>query len=88
MIMKTDNHTIEFGDLTPDGKLTHVRYLSHETIAKCPLCIFDPDHYKADGTCLCFDKEHQDKLRADRKARREKILAAQAKINRKRGNES
>ena len=76
---------VEFGDLTRDGKLTNVRYLSHATIAKCPLCIFGPDHYKPDGTCLCFDKKHQDKKKAKRIARREKYW--QRKIKRKRGNE-
>ena len=71
---------IEFAKLNRDGKLTNVRYLSQGTIAKCPSFIFNPNHYKADGTCLCFDKEHQDKLRAERKARRERILAAQNKL--------
>ena len=76
---------IEFGDLTRDGKLTNVRYLSNETIKKCPLFILVPEHYKEDGTCLCLDKGHQLELKLERIARREKILAAQAKINQKRG---
>lgn len=49
---------------------------AHEMIKKCPICSFDPDHYKADGTCLCFDEGHQDKLKQERLERRAKTLAA------------
>ncbi len=60
---------------TPDG--ITVKTLSKAQIEKCPSLIFDPDHYKADGTCLCFDRGHQNKLRAERAARTEKLLKAQ-----------
>ena len=55
------------------------RKLSTEQIRKCPLLIFDPDHYKADGSCLCTDKQHQQKLIRERVARRKKLMAAVAR---------
>ena len=72
-------HKIEFGTLTPEGKVINVRTLSQETIKKCPRFLFDPDHYKADGTCLCFDKDVQAKKKAERLERRAQVLTAQAK---------
>jgi hypothetical protein len=68
---------IEFATLKPDGTLTNVRHLAQSTIQKCPHFIMDPDHYKADGTCLCFDGAYQDKLRKERQARTNKLLMAQ-----------
>jgi len=56
---------------------TCFRTITRAQIMRCPLTIFDPDHYKPDGTCLCFDIEHQDKLLRDRQARRQKVLDAQ-----------
>lgn len=55
------------------------RTLSKAMIMNCPACIFDPDHYKADGTCLCYDLAHQANLKAERKARTEKLLKSQKK---------
>jgi len=52
------------------------RKLSVAQIRKCPLLIFDPDHYKPDGSCLCTDKQHQQKLIRERVARRKKLMAA------------
>ena len=72
---------ITFGTLGPEG-LTNVRIISQEVIQKCPLFIMVPEHYKADGTCLCFDVSAQEKIRADRLARREKTLAAIARQGR------
>ena len=57
--------------------LVNVRCLSMATVEKCPHFIMDPDHYKADGTCLCFDGAHQDKLRKERQARTDKLLRFQ-----------
>ena len=66
---------ITTGDLV-DGKLVNVRVLKQAWIEKCPRFIFSPEHYKADGTCLCFDKEHQNKIKQERLERRAKTLAA------------
>jgi len=66
---------VTFGTLGPEG-LTNVRVISQEVIQKCPLCILVPEHYKADGTCLCFDSDEQAKILAERLARRAKTLAA------------
>ena len=69
---------ITFGTLGPEG-LMNVRVISQEVIQKCPLCILVPEHYKADGTCLCFDKSTQDKIIAERMRRRENTVAAIAR---------
>jgi hypothetical protein len=60
---------------------TVVREISHATISKCPMFSFDPDHYLPDGSCLCYDKTHQARLRQERKARTKALLKAQAKAN-------
>lgn len=49
-----------------------VKMITAETIRKCPYLIFAPDHYKQDGSCLCFDKDHQEKLRKEREIRSNK----------------
>jgi hypothetical protein len=49
--------------------------LDHNMIEKCPLYIFNPAHYKQDGSCLCFDKTTQDRKQLERLERREKLLA-------------
>lgn len=49
--------------------------LDQAMISKCPSFIFDPAHYKQDGSCLCFDKDHQNLKKAERAIRREKLLA-------------
>jgi len=67
---------VEFGTLNRDGTVTNVRFIKQSDIMKCPLCIMVPEHYKTDGTCLCFDKGEQDRIRAERLARRAKTLAA------------
>jgi hypothetical protein len=46
---------MRFSKLTPDGREIDVRELSYRQIAKCPHLIFDPDHYRADGSCKCND---------------------------------
>jgi hypothetical protein len=43
-------------------------------ISKCPFYIFDPAHYKQDGTCKCFDQEEQARLKVERAERRAKVL--------------
>lgn len=58
---------------------TIVREISQETIAKCPMFSFDPDHYLPNGSCLCYDKEHQARLRKERKDRTQALLKAQTK---------
>jgi hypothetical protein len=59
-----------------DGKLINVRVLADDWIMHCPIMSFDPYHYKEDGTCLCFNKKHQDKIKQERLERRAKTLAA------------
>jgi len=34
----------------------------------------DPGHYKEDGTCLCFDKDEQERILAEKRLRREKFI--------------
>ena len=70
---------ISFGTLNQDGTVTNVRVIKHSDITKCPRFILVPEHYKADGTCLCFDKLHQEKIRIERWHRREKTWAAIAR---------
>jgi len=67
---------VEFGTLNRDGTVTNVRIIKQSDIMKCPLCIMVPEHYKADGTCLCFDKAEQSRIVKERLARRAKTLAA------------
>uniref|UniRef100_A0A6M3LNT3 Uncharacterized protein n=1 Tax=viral metagenome TaxID=1070528 RepID=A0A6M3LNT3_9ZZZZ len=65
------------GDVTHvymDGKVV---IMKRAMIMKCPSLIMAPEHYKADGSCLCFDQAHQARLKTARKARTEKLLAAQ-----------
>lgn len=69
---------VTFGTLGPEG-LTNVRVISQEVIQKCPLCILVPEHYKNDGTCLCFDKAEYYRIVKERLARRAKTLAAIAR---------
>jgi hypothetical protein len=59
--------TIDIGDY---GVM--IKIITAETINKCPHFIFDPDHYKEDGSCLCFDLGHQEKLRTEREIRSNK----------------
>lgn len=65
---------ITFGTLHPDGNVSNVVLLKQSDIQKCPHLIMAPDHYKADGSCLCFDKAEQARLLEERKARRETSL--------------
>lgn len=58
---------------------TIVRKISQATIAKCPIFSFDPDHYLPNGSCLCYDKAHQARLRQERKDRTKALLKAQKK---------
>ena len=46
---------ITFGTLSSDGQLTDVEIVDRGVIEKCPHVIFDPDHYRPDGTCKCDD---------------------------------
>jgi len=44
-------------ELGADGQLheTQVREIKQADIGKCPHVIFDPNHYREDGTCKCND---------------------------------
>ena len=52
-------HRVKFGPLHPDGTLTNERSIRQSDIVACPHAIFDPSHYREDGTCKCDDPEEQ-----------------------------
>ena len=70
---------ISFRTLDKDGTVTNVRLIKQSDIQKCPLFILVPEHYKADGSCKCFDKAEQARILAERLARRAKTVAAIAR---------
>jgi hypothetical protein len=43
-----------------DGKLveTNVREIKQSDIQRCPHFIMVAEHYRADGSCRCNDREH------------------------------
>jgi len=43
-----------------DGKLveTSFRVIKQSDLRKCPHVIFNPVHYRDDGTCRCNDPKH------------------------------
>lgn len=45
-----------------DGRLveTDVRIIKQSDITRCPHVIMVPEHYRADGTCRCNDREHKE----------------------------
>lgn len=49
-------------ELQADGtvKQTLTRSLPQSAISACPHVIFDPTHYRADGSCRCNDKDHKE----------------------------
>lgn len=48
---------VEFGELQSDGNVRHVRTIEQASIASCPHLIFDPSHYREDGSCRCDDRD-------------------------------
>ncbi len=58
-------HEIQFGTLIPDGELSNVRMIKQSDIGKCPFVIFDPSHYRDDGTCKCNDPEHREMMKRE-----------------------
>jgi hypothetical protein len=77
---------ITFGTLTRDGTLTNTRVIKQSDIAKCPRFMLVPEHYKANGTCLCKDPDEIARILAERQIRRvkyENIIARQAAMRRK-----
>jgi hypothetical protein len=77
---------ITFGTLTRDGTLTNIRVINHSDIAGCPRSIMVPEHYKANGTCLCKDPDEIARILAERQIGRvkyENIIAKQAAMRRK-----
>lgn len=36
-----------------------IRILNNSDIGKCKFFIFQPDHYREDGSCKCDDHEHR-----------------------------
>ena len=69
-----NEHEIEFGTIGPDGLIGNVRMIKQSDIMKCPLFIMVPEHYKTDGTCMCFDVAAQEKILAERQSRRVKYM--------------
>jgi hypothetical protein len=72
---------ITFGTLNRDGKLTNVRVIKQSQVMNCPRFILVPEHYKKNGTCLCFDADEISRILAERQIRRVKyeyIIARQA----------
>ena len=59
---------------TIEGDGFKVYTMARGMVGRCPSFILAPEHYKADGTCLCFDKGHQAKLAAERAERKAKTL--------------
>lgn len=55
----TDEHKIQFGTLNPNGELTNRREIKQSDIKACKFTIFNPEHYRKDGSCLCDDAEHR-----------------------------
>lgn len=81
---------ITFGTLTRDGTLTNIRVLKHLDITGCPRSIWTPEHYKANGTCLCKDPDEIARILAERQIRRvkyENIIAKQAAARQKGGKQ-
>lgn len=39
-----------------------VRELSLEALRRCRWSLFDPEHYREDGTCKCDSQEERDRL--------------------------
>jgi hypothetical protein len=58
----TKEHEVKFGTLQVDGTVTNVRMIKQSTFANCPFYIFDPGHYREDGSCKCDDPEVQKEL--------------------------
>lgn len=50
---------VKFSTVTPDGRgglvESNARTLKLADIQRCPHYIIDPDHYRANGSCLCDD---------------------------------
>ena len=58
-------HEVKFGTLQIVGgevKEINVRMMKQSTFANCPFYIFDPSHYREDGSCKCDDPEVQKEL--------------------------
>lgn len=55
-------HEIQFGTLSPDGKLTNVRMIKQSDIGRCPFFIMVASHYRGDGTCKCNDPEERNMM--------------------------
>lgn len=53
---------VTFGTLNPDGSLTNVRHIKHSDLRKCRFTIFNPEHYRDDGSCRCDDEAERARL--------------------------
>jgi hypothetical protein len=49
--------SVQFGTLQPNGEVTEKQEVSYASINNCSHMIFDPIHYRDDGTCKCDDSE-------------------------------
>jgi hypothetical protein len=48
---------------TPSG--AYVRTMKQRDLLKCPFAIFDPTHYREDGTCKCNDPMHRELMKRE-----------------------
>ena len=42
----------------PEGG--NIRNIRQDSVRACPWIIFDPKHYRTNGTCRCDDPEHSE----------------------------
>lgn len=52
------DNVIQFGTLHPSGLVDNVKVLKQSDIGKCPHVIFEPSHYRENGSCRCDDPNH------------------------------
>jgi len=69
--------SITLTSLDSNGNVLKRSTLSSAMIKMCPIFSFDPDHYLPGGSCKCFDKKEQARLKADREKRRIKLAKSQ-----------
>ena len=56
---------MKFASLNQNGTLSNVREVDQKTFARCPFHIFDPSHYRNDGSCKCNDPDERKKMIKD-----------------------
>ena len=46
---------VVFGTLLPNGRVINLQKIPQSQFVRCPFFIFDPSHYREDGSCKCND---------------------------------